>query len=138
MNLLVIVSVMVCSVLSGWTVGRVGLLHAHHVHHAGDRLNWRWVLTTLQVSSGPSAWITYQLLYGIGVGAGMTLPHVAVQTALASDDVSTGSALISFMQTLAGAQINAQNVFRSQLARSLNAAVLGIDTAKLADVGPMR
>ncbi|KAL2842994.1 major facilitator superfamily domain-containing protein [Aspergillus pseudodeflectus] len=139
MNLPMILGVVVCSMLSGWAVSRVGyylpfMYMAPVVGSIGAGL-----LTTLHVSSGPAAWITYQLVLGVGTGAGMALPLVAVQTALAADDVSTGSAVITFTQTLAGALFNfvAQSVFQSRLVHNLNAALPGVDTARVADASPM-
>jgi MFS family permease len=139
MNLPMILGVVVCSMLSGWAVSRVGyyvpfMYMAPVVGSIGAGL-----LTTLHVSSGPAAWITYQLVLGVGTGAGMALPLVAVQTALAADDVSTGSAIITFTQTLAGALFNfvAQSVFQSRLVHNLNAALPGVDTARVADGSPM-
>ncbi|KAL3436162.1 major facilitator superfamily domain-containing protein [Aspergillus tetrazonus] len=139
MNLPMILGVVVCSMLSGWGVSRVGyyvpfMYMAPVVGSIGAGL-----LTTLHVSAGPAAWITYQLLLGVGIGAGMALPLVAVQTALPTDDVSTGSAIITFTQTLSGALFNfvAQSVFQSRLVHNLNAALPGVDTARVADASPM-
>ncbi|KAL3443345.1 major facilitator superfamily domain-containing protein [Aspergillus insuetus] len=139
LNLPMILGVAICSILSGWGVSRVGyyvpfMYIASVVGSIGAGL-----LTTLHVSSSPAAWITYQLVFGVGIGAGMALPLVAVQTALAADDLSTGSAIITFTQTVGGALFNfvAQSVFQSRLVHNLDAAIPGVDTARVADASPM-
>ncbi|KIA75842.1 MFS toxin efflux pump [Aspergillus ustus] len=139
MNLPMILGVVVCSILSGCAVSRVGYYAPFMYAAAVIQSIGAGLLTTLHVSSGPAAWITYQLVLGIGIGTGMALPLVAVQTALPVDDVSTGSAIITFTQTLAGALFNfvAQSVFQSRLVHNLHVALPGVDTARVADASPM-
>jgi MFS family permease len=139
MNLPMILGVVICSILSGWGVSRLGyyvpfMYMAPVIGSIGAGL-----LTTLHVSSGPAAWITYQLVFGVGTGTGMSLPIVAVQTALAADDVSAGSAVITFTQMVAGALFNfvAQSIFQSRLDHNLDAAIPGMDKARVVDASPM-
>jgi len=53
------------------------------------------MLYTLQVSSYAGIWIGYQLLAGIGSGAAIQLPFIAVQTVCSAKDMPTGSKLTS-------------------------------------------
>ncbi|KAL8813215.1 MAG: hypothetical protein Q9223_000968 [Gallowayella weberi] len=82
-------------------------------------------ITTLKPNTGHPAWIGYQALFGLGSGLGMNQPLMAAQTVLPLNDVSIGTALVIFGQTLGGAIFvsAAQNVFTntllSNLARSL-------------------
>ena len=78
-------------------------------------------LTTLTLSPQHSAWIGYQALFGLGSGLGMNQPLMAAQTVLPLDDVSIGTALVIFGQTLGGAIFvsAAQNVFTNTLLTNL-------------------
>ncbi|KAL8843652.1 MAG: hypothetical protein Q9176_001860 [Flavoplaca citrina] len=70
-------------------------------------------ITTFNPDTHHSAWIGYQALFGLGSGLGMNQPLMAAQTVLPLDDVSIGTALVIFGQTLGGAIFvsAAQNVF---------------------------
>lgn len=52
------------------------------------------LLYSLQVSSYAGKWIGYQLLTGIGAGASVQIPFIAVQVVLSAKDMPTGSAFI--------------------------------------------
>lgn len=57
------------------------------------------MLQTLKVDSSAGRWIGYQILAGVGAGAGVQIPFVAVQVVLGAKDMPTGStshALLSF------------------------------------------
>ena len=49
------------------------------------------MLYTLKVNSGAGKWIGYQILAGIGAGAGVQIPFIAVQVVLSDRDMPTGS-----------------------------------------------
>lgn len=49
------------------------------------------MLYTLQVDSNAGKWIGYQILTGVGSGAGVQIPFVAVQVVLSAKDMPTGS-----------------------------------------------
>jgi hypothetical protein len=49
------------------------------------------LLYTLKVASPAAVWIGYQILCGVGAGAGIQIPFVAVQVVLNSKDMPTGS-----------------------------------------------
>ncbi|KAI4226643.1 MAG: hypothetical protein L6R36_003009 [Xanthoria steineri] len=78
-------------------------------------------ITTFKPDTGHSAWIGYQALFGLGSGLGMNQPLMAAQTVLPLDDVSIGTALVIFGQTLGGAIFvsAAQNVFTNTLLTNL-------------------
>nr|ARP51716.1 toxin efflux transporter MFS [Phyllosticta cirsii] len=61
------------------------------------------LLTTWTPDTAPSAWIGYQILFGVGVGFCLQQPMVAVQTVLDIKDVPVGASLIVFVQSLGGA-----------------------------------
>jgi Na+/melibiose symporter-like transporter len=49
------------------------------------------MLYTLQVDSGPGKWIGFQILAGLGAGASIQIPFIAVQVVLSAKDMPTGS-----------------------------------------------
>jgi len=49
------------------------------------------LLQTLKVDSSAGRWIGYQILTGIGAGAGVQIPFIAVQVVLSAKDMPTGS-----------------------------------------------
>ncbi|KAL8666226.1 MAG: hypothetical protein Q9168_007534 [Polycauliona sp. 1 TL-2023] len=78
-------------------------------------------ITTFKPDTNHSAWIGFQALFGLGSGLGMNQPLMAAQTVLPLDDVSIGTALVIFGQTLGGAIFvsAAQNVFTNELLSNL-------------------
>ncbi|CAG8949328.1 hypothetical protein HYFRA_00004954 [Hymenoscyphus fraxineus] len=71
----------------------------------------------LKVDSPAKDWIGFQLLSGIGAGAGVQIPFVAVQVVLNNRDMPTGNAIAIFSNSLGGAiSISiGQNVFSNGL-----------------------
>jgi len=57
------------------------------------------LLKTLQVDSSAGKWIGYQILTGIGAGAGVQIPFIAVQVVLSAKDMPTGSTQAIFYPT---------------------------------------
>ena len=49
------------------------------------------MLYTLKVNSGVGEWMGYQILAGVGAGAGVQIPFVAVQVVSSDKDMPTGS-----------------------------------------------
>jgi len=94
------------------------------------------MLTTFTVSTSSSAWIGYQVLFGLGAGFGMQQSNLAVQACLPRKDVPTGSAIIFFFQNLGGALFVSvgQNVFLGRLIPNLT-GVGNIDPAVIVNTG---
>lgn len=90
---------------------------------------------TLTVGSPTREWIGYQLLAAFGAGFGLTLPVIAVQSVVPTEDIPVGSALVAFSQLLGGAfsVAIAQNVFFNSLTSNL--LPLGISAAQLQAAG---
>lgn len=70
-------------------------------------------------------------LFGIGIGFGLQMPMIAVQTVLKGDDISIGTSLIVLMQALSGSVFLAvsQNLFQSKLVKELTKRVPQVDAA---------
>lgn len=92
--------------------------------------------TTFTVDTGSPAWIGYEVLFGLGLGAGMQQPSLAAQTVLRGPDISTGVALMFFSQSLGGAVFVCvgQSVFANHLASALP-GIPGIDPAAVLAAG---
>ncbi|KAJ6615512.1 major facilitator superfamily domain-containing protein [Mycena sp. CBHHK59/15] len=95
------------------------------------------LLTTFQVSTGHARWIGYQVILGVGCGAGMNQPVMAAQTVLDIKDVPTGTALIMFLQTMGGALFVsvAQNIFENKLVSGLARDVPSVDPSIILRAG---
>ncbi|KAF7337043.1 Major facilitator superfamily transporter [Mycena venus] len=87
------------------------------------------LLTTFKVNTGHARWIGYQVLVGIGCGAGMNQPVMAVQAVLDLKDVPTGTALVLFLQSIGGSVFVsiAQNVFENKLLSGIRQDVPSVD-----------
>ncbi|KAG7001509.1 MFS-type transporter cdmB [Physcia stellaris] len=95
------------------------------------------LLYTLQVSSYAGKWIGYQLLTGIGAGASVQIPFIAVQVVLSAKDMPSGNALAIFFNSLGGAlSISiAQNIFSNTLTQQIPKHTSGVDPATIIGAG---
>jgi hypothetical protein len=95
------------------------------------------LIYTLQVSSTAGHWIGYQILAGLGAGAGIQLPFIAVQVVLSTKDMPTGNAIAIFFNSLGGAiSISiAQNIFSNGLIQNVPKYAPGIDPAAVISAG---
>lgn len=95
------------------------------------------LLYTLKVSSSAGQWIGYQLLAGIGSGAGFHIPFIAVQVVLNEKDMPTGNAIAIFFNTIGGAiSISiAQNIFSNRLVSSLHLDAPGVNVTTIVTAG---
>lgn len=94
------------------------------------------LLTTLQVNTGSSQWIGYQILYGFGMGLTFQAPNLAAQTVLPKKDVPIGSSLMFFAQLLGAAVFVSvgENVLGTQLVQRL-AGVPGFEPSLITSGG---
>ncbi|KAH8629607.1 Efflux pump [Alternaria alternata] len=95
------------------------------------------MLYTLKVSSPPGQWIGYQILAGIGAGAGVQIPFVAVQVVTNEKDMPTANACVMFFNSLGGAlSISiAQNIFVNTLGKEVPKYAPGFDARIVANAG---
>jgi hypothetical protein len=121
MNLPMIITVVVVSFLAGGLVTAYGYYTPLMIASSILMTIGAGLLTTLKADSNHSKWIGYQAVFGIGLGLGMQQPMIVAQTALKSEDVPSGTAIIIFAQTLGGAMFVAvgHNVFQNQLVQNL-------------------
>lgn len=102
-NLPLIIAVVLTTILSGTLISVNGhytpwLYLAGILSPIGCGL-----LYTLDMHSSPSHWIGYQIVAGVGFGAGIQLPIIVGQALSEPRDITMSTALMLFAQTLGGA-----------------------------------
>ncbi|EPE09948.1 aflatoxin efflux pump [Ophiostoma piceae UAMH 11346] len=131
-----VLSLVVSSIGSGILTQKIGyyvpsMLLAPVIMSIGEGL-----MSTFTPATGSSHWIGFQFLAGFGLGFGMQIGNLAAQTVLKPDDISTGVAIMFFVQQLGGAisttvgQTILSNLLVSQLRH-----IPGIDAQAIVDSG---
>ena len=97
------------------------------------------LITTIRPDTSAGKWISYQIVYGIGIGLAFQPPYIAIQTVLHDAVVPTALVLLSFTQIFGGIVILSvtQNVFLSRLAQNLATEVPGLNPDILLDSGAL-
>ncbi|KKA27562.1 hypothetical protein TD95_002406 [Thielaviopsis punctulata] len=98
-----VLSIVVSSVMSGIGIQKLGyyvpsMLLCPIIMAVGEGL-----LSTFTPHTSSSHWISFQFLTGFGLGFGMQVVNLAVQTVMPKEDVSTGIAISFFSQQLGAA-----------------------------------
>lgn len=96
------------------------------------------LLTTLAADEPTGKWIGYQILFGLGVGAGFQQVAVSVQTAFPVQDIAVAVAVVLSAQLLGGAVMlsAAESVFNDHLRGSIAALrIPGFDVNDIARTG---
>lgn len=94
------------------------------------------LITTFDIFTDQPKWIGYQVLFGLGLGAGMQQANLAAQTVLEQKDVPMGISLMFFCQSLGGAVFVCigQSLFTNFLTSTLP-GISGIDPAAILAAG---
>ncbi|KAF4844522.1 Efflux pump roqT [Colletotrichum siamense] len=94
------------------------------------------LMTRFEVDTGPSEWIIYPIIAGIGIGAGTQQPMMGVQSTLVLADIPAGTAAVTLFQNLGPAVLMsvANTVFVNNLKRNLHGQG-GLDGQAIADMG---
>ena len=95
------------------------------------------LLSTMSTTSGIGMWLGYQIIFGLGTGAGFQQPLIAAQTVLPLEDIPIGTATVMFIQLLGGALFVsvAQNIFSNALVTNLLAGVPGLNPELVTSTG---
>ena len=136
-NLPLLLAVVVTSIISGGLITTFGYYTPFMIFGTVIGSIGAGLLTTWTPSVSTGVWIGYQILFGIGIGAGLQQPLVAVQTVLGIDDVPVGTSVIAFMQTLGGALFVSvgNNVFNNKLVEELVKHLPDVNPAAIISVG---
>lgn len=97
------------------------------------------LITTFSVDTTAAKWISYQVVYGIGIGLAFQPPYVAVQTVLTESVVPMALVMLSFTQQFGGIVMLsiAQNVFLGCLTRNLVTEVPNLDPSIIRNSGAL-
>lgn len=116
-----LLGLVITSVLNGIFVSKVGyytpsLIAASIIMSIGAG-----IFTTFKVHTAHPLWIGIQVLFGVGIGAGMQQANTAAQTVLHKADSPTGVALMMLGMTIGGAVASSigQNVLNNRLIAGL-------------------
>ncbi|KAJ5855942.1 MFS multidrug transporter [Penicillium soppii] len=99
----ILVSQLICAVLSGAAVGKLGYYLPWSLGSAILMSIGNGFLCTISLSTPVREWVGYEILVGAGRGLGLQMPVIAVQNTLPPDTVSISMSLLSFSQTFGGA-----------------------------------
>ncbi|KAF4459867.1 Major facilitator superfamily domain general substrate transporter [Fusarium albosuccineum] len=131
-----VLSLVVGAIMSGAIITRTGyyvpwMFAATILTSVGSGL-----MTTFKTDTSHSAWIGYQVIFGLGLGTGMQQPSMAAQTVLSQSDVSIGISLMFFAQSLGGAVFVCigQSLFVNYLSDGLK-GISGIDKDAVLEAG---
>ncbi|KAJ7183209.1 major facilitator superfamily domain-containing protein [Mycena filopes] len=127
-NLPMILALVIGSMLAGILISQFGYYVPFMLLSSVLMAVGAGLLSTLKTNTGHAHWIGYQVVFGLGVGAGMQGPLLVAQTALDLADVPIGTSIVMFVQTLGGALFISvgQNVFQNKLISGLVAKVPGV------------
>ncbi|KAF9884918.1 hypothetical protein FE257_000909 [Aspergillus nanangensis] len=130
-------SQMLLAAVSGVLVGRMGyylpwILASGVIGLVGSSL-----ISTLTPETSPAAWISYQIIAGIGRGCGTTMPMVATQNILSPEQIPLGMSLIAFCQSFGGSMflVFAQVIFNHSLVGGLKRFAPTVDIPSVIDAG---
>ncbi|KAJ7512228.1 major facilitator superfamily domain-containing protein [Mycena galericulata] len=136
-NLPMVLAIVISSLVVGGAITALGYYTPFMILASVFTAVGAGLLSTFTVDAPAGHWIGYQIIYGIGVGAGIQQPLLAVQAVLTPQDVATGTSLILFMQTLGGTLFVSvsQNILRSKLLSGLISQVPAVDPALILNAG---
>lgn len=124
-----LLATVVCSVVSGGLISAIGkynyvIIPCMVLFSIGSGL-----ITTFDIHTPLREWFGYQVLTGLGIGAGFQIGAIVVQTVLPQEWVPVGTACIQFFQTLGGAIFIAvaQTVFQNGLISKIQQDNIGVD-----------
>lgn len=98
------------------------------------------LLATLEIDTGNSKWIGYQVIFGLGSGFFVTSPLIAIQAVLSATDTPIGIAIVTFFQMFGSAFFAAlsQTIFNEQLLKQLAHNAPDADVGALLAAGTAR
>lgn len=135
-NIPMVLALVVASIISGKLIASIGQYVPFMFVATALMAVGAGMITTFKASTGHSAWIGYQVLFGLGLGCGMQQPTMAAQVVLHQTDVSIGVALMFLFQSLGGAIWVAvsQNLYTNYLVNTLP-GISGINPGAILQAG---
>ena len=136
-NIPILFSIVVGTIGSGALVSKIGYYTPFMLASTVLTSIGAGLLTTFDLSTGSPKWIGYQVVIGFGIGLGLQLPLIAVQTVLDMSEVPSATALMIFLQ-LFGAAIFVsvgESVLTNKLISYISQNVPGVDAVAAASAG---
>lgn len=136
-NIPILIAVVIGTMLSGGLITKIGYYTPFMLASTVLTSIGAGLLTTFEVDTGSSKWIGYQVICGFGIGLGLQLPMVAIQTVLDMSEVPIATALVIFMQLFGAAVFVSvgQSVLTNRLVSYISRVVPGVDAAAVASTG---
>jgi MFS family permease len=124
-----LLATVVMSVLSGGLISALGYYSLIVIPCMALFSIGAGLITTFAVDTPLPKWFGYQVVAGLGIGAGFQTGILVVQTVLPQDWVPVGTACVQFFQAFGGAIFSsvAQTVFQNGLINKINEDNIGID-----------
>ena len=131
-----VLSLVIGTILSGAIITRTGYYNPWMFVATIFMSTGAGLMTTFTLDTNHSAWIGYQVVFGLGIGCGMQQASLAAQTILPMEEVAIGVSLMFFAQSLGGAVFIAvsQSLFQNYLGTNLP-LISGIDVSEVLAAG---
>ncbi|KAF4992425.1 hypothetical protein FGRMN_7170 [Fusarium graminum] len=132
-----LLSTVLCSVVAGGLITTIGYYNYIVIPCMVLYTVGCGMLTTLDVNSPLREWFGYQVIAGLGIGAGFQIGVLVIQTVLPQEWVPVGTACVQFFQAFGGALFIAvsQTVFQNGLIDTIKADNIGIDPTLFINIG---
>lgn len=136
-NIPVLIAVVIGTLLSGGLITKIGYYTPFMLASSVLTSIGAGLLTTFELDTGSSKWIGYQVICGFGIGLGLQLPLVAIQTVLDMSEIPSATALIIFMQLFGAAVFVSvgESVLTNKLVSYIGQVVPGVDAVAVASTG---
>lgn len=132
-----ILSFMVLSIVSGGVTQAIGFYNPAMIFGGILATISITIIGMVTPNISSSKWIGYQILYGLGAGAGVPRPMLVIQTVLPADQIPIGVALVNLTQMLwsAVAVAIAQSLFVDKLGKGISAVTPALGASGIAKTG---
>ncbi|KAK7706654.1 hypothetical protein SLS64_007485 [Diaporthe eres] len=124
-----IISQLITAVLSGFAVSKLGYYLPWALFSAVLSSVGAGLISTWTVGTNTGTWIGYQIILGVGRGAGIQMALIAVQTVLPSSQIAVAMAMLTFIQGLGSAVLIsvANTIFDDSLASQIRSRAPHVD-----------
>ena len=136
-NIPILLAVVIGTVISGGLVTKFGYYTPFMLASSVLTSVGAGLLTTLKLDTGSPKWIGYQVICGFGIGVGLQLPLVAIQTVLDMSEIPIATALVIFMQLFGAAVFVSvgESLLTNKLVSCISQVVPGVDAVAVASAG---
>lgn len=136
-NLPFILGISIFTVASGMIISKTGYFVPLAAAGAILETIGAGLIFTLDIGSSSGKWIGYQILCGVGLGLSLQVPVIAAQAVSLPTDISSITAIMIFLQTIAGALFVsiAQSLFTNKLLQEVPLRTSGLNVGQVVATG---